>query len=286
MVKITECPRDAMQGIKEFIPTPDKVAYLNLLLKVGFDRLDFGSFVSPKAIPQLQDTAAVLSQLNLSDSSTKLLAIIANVRGAKEASAFSQISFLGFPFSVSETFQQRNTNTSIQQSLANVEEIITICKEFGKEPLIYLSMAFGNPYGDPWSPEIVTIYAELLVKKGVKHLMLADTIGVSTPESIQMLYQNLNKHFPHIDLGVHLHSTPQTMLAKIQAAYNSGCQRFDTAIGGYGGCPMASDKLTGNIATEVLLSFLQERNINSQVDQTALLKAQHYSSQIFHGRSN
>ena len=275
-----------MQGIKRFIPTELKARYLNELLQAGFDTLDFGSYVSPAAIPQMRDTAEVLRGLRTETSPTRLLAIVANERGALEAVKQEKITYLGFPLSVSETFQQRNTNTSIQQSLANVEEIITICKEFGKEPLIYLSMAFGNPYGDPWSPEIVAIYAELLVKKGVKHLMLADTIGVSTPESIQMLYQNLNKLFPHIDLGVHLHSTPQTMLAKIQAAYNSGCQRFDTAIGGYGGCPMASDKLTGNIATEVLLSFLQERNINSQVDQTALLKARHYSSQIFHGRSN
>lgn len=281
MIKITECPRDAMQGIKEFIPTSCKVTYLDLLLKAGFDRLDFGSFVSAKAIPQLKDTATVLSQLNLSNTSTQLLAIIANIRGAQEASAYAEITFLGFPFSISETFQQRNTNAGIQQSIVNIDHILTICSESGKEPLVYLSMAFGNPYGDPWSPEIVSSYANLLVKKGVKHLMLADTTGVSTPATIKMLYQNLTKDFPDIDLGVHLHSTPESMLEKIQAAYESGCRRFDTALGGYGGCPMASDKLTGNIATEALLSFLQTKNIDSKIDQEALQQAQYYSNQIF-----
>lgn len=285
MIKIIECPRDAMQGIKEFIPTETKIAYLNLLLKVGFDRLDFGSFVSAKAIPQLQDTAQVLSKLDLTNTNTNLLAIIANLRGAEIACTHAVVSYLGFPFSVSETFQYRNTNSSIQQSLQNVKEIINLCNEHGKQPLVYLSMAFGNPYKDRWSPEIVASYAETLVSMGIKHLMLADTIGVSTTATIKILFENLNRRFPMIDLGVHLHSTPESMLDKIKAAYDAGCQRFDGALGGYGGCPMAGDKLTGNIATEVLLSFLKDRGLSSKLNEEALRVAQNYSTQVFHSIS-
>lgn len=281
MIQITECPRDAMQGIKQFIPTDVKVKYLNLLLQVGFDRLDFGSFVSPKAIPQLQDTADVLKQLNLAETQTQLLAIIANVRGAQEACMHPQISFLGFPFSVSETFQQRNTNTTVKNSLTRVQEIIGLCKLHQKEPLIYLSMAFGNPYKDPWSVELVVSYADKLIAMGVKHLMLADTTGVSTPESIQLMYSALKASFPNIDLGIHLHSTPNAASEKIEAALASGCQRFDTAIGGYGGCPMASDKLTGNMATEILLASLNDKGINTKIKREAFIKAQEYSVKVF-----
>lgn len=281
MIKITECPRDAMQGIHHFIPTETKATYLNMLLQVGFDRLDFGSFVSPKAIPQLIDTSDVLRRLDLSQTSTKLLAIIANVRGAIAACAHREISFLGFPFSVSETFQLRNTNTGITDSLERVKEIVTLCKEHNKQPLVYLSMAFGNPYKDPWSPGIVAQYAEKLVQLGIKNLMLADTIGVSSPENIKKLYGALYTNFPTIDLGVHLHSTPATVTEKIAAAFDSGCKRFDTALGGYGGCPMASDKLTGNMATEALLGFLKERNSTPLINEEALFEAQRYSNKVF-----
>ncbi|QNL49127.1 hydroxymethylglutaryl-CoA lyase [Olivibacter sp. SDN3] len=278
MIEITECPRDAMQGIHHFIPTEIKATYLNLLLKVGFDRLDFGSFVSPKAIPQLIDTVDVLHRLDLSQTSTKLLAIIANVRGAIEACTHKEISFLGFPFSVSETFQLRNTNAGITDSLERVKEIISLCDKHNKQPLVYLSMAFGNPYNDPWSPEIVTEYTEQLVQMGIKNLMLADTTGVSTPENIKQLYDTLHASFPTIDLGMHLHSTPPTVVKKIEAAFNSGCKRFDTALGGYGGCPMASDKLTGNIATEALLSFLKDKGNFAAINEEALFQAQSYSN--------
>jgi len=281
MIKITECPRDAMQGIKKFIPTQVKAKYLNLLLKVGFDRLDFGSFVSPKAIPQLQDTAEVLSLLDLSQIETKLLAIIANVRGAAEACKHPEITFLGFPFSVSETFQLRNTNADITASIERVKEIVALCAQHNKLPLVYLSMAFGNPYGDRWSPEIVSHYTEILVNMGIQHLMLADTIGVSNPANIRLLYTSLKNSFPAIDLGVHLHSTPYSIQEKIAAALQSGCQRFDTALGGYGGCPMASDELTGNMATEALLAFLKEEKIQTLLHEDAFRRAQEYSNTVF-----
>lgn len=281
MIKITECPRDAMQGIKQFIPTEVKAKYLNLLLEVGFDRLDFGSFVSPQAIPQLQDTAAVLSSLDLSQSKTKLLAIIANVRGAADACKHAEISFLGFPFSVSETFQLRNTNANITTSIERVKEIVDLCARHNKLPLVYLSMAFGNPYGDVWNPEIVSHYAEILINMGIQNLMLADTIGVSNPENIRSLFSNLKSTFPEIDLGVHLHSTPQTVQEKIRAALESGCQRFDTALGGYGGCPMATDKLTGNMATEALLAYLRTAGLQMDLQEHALIRAQEYSTEVF-----
>lgn len=273
---MTECPRDAIQGMTQFIPTAIKIEYLNLLLKAGFDRLDFGSFVSPKAIPQLKDTAEVIPRLDLSSTNTQLLAIVANVRGALEACEFSEITFLGFPFSVSETFQQRNANASIEDSLIRVEEIIAICEEHNKKPLIYLSMAFGNPYGDEWTPEGVSYHAETLVTMGVKHLMLADTTGVSTPENITQLFTAFNRKFTNIDLGVHLHSQANTVQEKIKAAIDAGCKRFDTAIGGYGGCPMAADELTGNMATEALLTYLDSYMLPYSIDKLNLSKAQNY----------
>ncbi|HWV71699.1 MAG TPA: hypothetical protein VN040_08295 [Pseudosphingobacterium sp.] len=279
MIKITECPRDAMQGMKQFVPTPIKVKYLNLLLKVGFDRLDFGSFVSPKAIPQLRDTADIIPHLDLSNTNTQLLAIVANTRGAIEACQFPEITFLGFPFSVSETFQRRNTNADIETSLTRVKEIIELCKKHKKEPLVYLSMAFGNPYGDTWSPELVSYHAKSLVSMGIKHLMLADTTGVSTPHNVTQLYEKLNKDFPDLDLGVHLHSQANAVKEKIKAAVESGCKRFDTAIGGYGGCPMAEDELTGNMATETLLAYLNVYNLPHAVDQLMLNEATAYWNQ-------
>ena len=279
MIKITECPRDAMQGMKQFVPTSIKIKYLNLLLKVGYDRLDFGSFVSPKAIPQLRDTAEIISHLDLSNTNTQLLAIVANTRGAIAACQFPEITFLGSPFSVSETFQQRNTNADIETSLTRVREIITLCEKHKKKPLVYLSMAFGNPYGDKWSPELISYHAKSLVNMGIKHLMLADTTGVSTPHNISQLYEKLNEDFPDLDLGVHLHSQANTVKEKIKAAIESGCKRFDTAIGGYGGCPMAEDELTGNMATETLLAYLDAHAFPHTVDQLTFSEATAYWNQ-------
>lgn len=281
MVKLIECPRDAMQGLHEFIPTNMKADYLNLLLQVGFDTLDFGSFVSAKAIPQLRDTTAVLEKLDLSKSKTKLLAIIANIRGAEEAIVHPEISYLGYPLSVSETFQKRNTNSDIQQSLISVEKLINLCEKANKEPVIYLSMGFGNPYGDPWSPEIVENSVCKLAELGAGVLSLADTSGVSDPEKIRHLYTHLVSRFPNIEFGVHLHSTPATTYEKIEAAWESGCRRFDSALRGFGGCPMAEDKLTGNIATESLISFLTEQKEKLNLNMERWNEAITYSGKIF-----
>jgi len=281
MVKLIECPRDAMQGLHEFIPTNMKADYLNLLLQVGFDTLDFGSFVSAKAIPQLRDTTAVLEKLDLSKSKTKLLAIIANIRGAEEAIVHPEISYLGYPLSVSETFQKRNTNSDIQQSLISVEKLINLCEKANKEPVIYLSMGFGNPYGDPWSPEIVENSVCKLAELGAGVLSLADTSGVSDPEKIRHLYTHLVSRFPNIEFGVHLHSTPATTYEKIEAAWESGCRRFDSALRGFGGCPMAEDKLTGNIATESLISFLTEQKEKLNLNMERWNEAIAYSGKIF-----
>jgi len=266
--KLVECPRDAMQGLHDFVPTELKSKYLNLLLQVGFDTLDFGSFVSPKAIPQLADTAEVLSNLDLTNSSTKLLAIVANLRGVEDAVKHEQISYLGFPFSISETFQQRNTNSGISQSLNTVEEMLALCDKSDKTAVLYLSMGFGNPYGDEWSYEIVEKWADVLVSKGVKILSLADTVGISTPEKIKDILPKLISKFSNTEIGIHLHSTPAERFEKIEAAYNSGVKRIDSALKGFGGCPMAADDLTGNIATEDVISFLslkgQELNLNME----------------------
>lgn len=282
-VFITECPRDAMQGIVEFIPTEKKIAYLNLLLKVGFDRLDFGSFVSPKAIPQLRDTAEVLEGLE-DGSATELLAIIANVRGAQDAVTHERIRFLGFPFSVSETFQLRNTNSTREESLDRVKEIVAICAAKNKTPLIYLSMGFGNPYGDVWNEEIVATYAEALYQLGVRHLALADTVGNSSPDKIRQLYPYLTKEFSDVEWGLHLHSTAQESHDKIEAALAVGCRRFDTALRGFGGCPMAEDELVGNIATENLLSSMNTSAsgpFQHKLNRDALETAMDYSWQVF-----
>jgi hydroxymethylglutaryl-CoA lyase len=268
-MQLIECPRDAMQGIHDFIPTEKKVNYINSLLKVGFDTLDFGSFVSPKAIPQMRDTADVLKQLDLSNTSTKLLAIIANVRGAQDAAAFDEISYLGFPFSISETFQQRNTNSSISESLARVEEIQELCVKSNKQLVVYISMAFGNPYGDEWNSDIVIKWTKELSGLGIRIIALADTIGVSNPENISYLFSNIIPEFPQVQIGAHLHTTPAAWEEKVKAAYDNGCRRFDSAIRGYGGCPMASDDLVGNMATEKLLGWLDAQKINTGIDQQA-----------------
>lgn len=257
---LIECPRDAMQGMKEFIPTQKKIEYLRLLLNVGFDVLDCGSFVSAKAIPQMQDTPEVLKKLDLSDTKTELLVIVANRRGAEEAVAFEQVRYLGFPFSVSEEFQKRNTNSTREESLKRVEEIQHLCHKHNKKAVIYLSMAFGNPYGEPWNPEIVMEWGLKIKNLGVDNFRLADTIGCSTPENIQELFQLTAKELKDVLIGVHLHSTPHQTTEKINAAWESGCRVFDSALLGFGGCPMAKDELTGNISTEKLLDFLERQN--------------------------
>jgi hydroxymethylglutaryl-CoA lyase len=248
-----------MQGIKDFIPTEKKVQYIQSLLRVGFDTIDFGSFVSPKAIPQMADTAEVLSKLDLSKTESKLLAIIANTRGAKDAAQHAQIDYLGFPFSISENFQMRNTHKTIAESVVTLNEILEIADASYKKVVVYISMGFGNPYGDPWNVEIVGEWTEKLSKMGVKILSLSDTIGTSDPENIQYLFSNLIPKYPHIEFGAHLHTTPSTWFEKIDAAYNSGCRRFDGAIQGFGGCPMAKDELTGNMPTEKLLSYFTQK---------------------------
>lgn len=280
-VKLVECPRDAMQGIHDFIPTDIKAAYINLLLKVGFDTIDFGSFVSPKAIPQLRDTAEVLAKLDLGNTSSKLLAIVANLRGAETASTYKEISYLGFPFSISETFQQRNTNSSIAQSVDTVKQLLELCDKHNKTAVIYLSMGFGNPYGDEWNAKIVEQWADELVGHGARILALSDTTGVSSPEKIKAILPGLLKRYEDVEIGLHLHSTPNTRYEKIQAAYEIGCRRFDSALKGFGGCPMAADDLTGNMATEDLISYLQAKNEPLGLDMECWQKAVAYSSKVF-----
>jgi hydroxymethylglutaryl-CoA lyase len=280
-IRITECPRDAMQGLHDFVPTDIKAAYINLLLQVGFDTIDFGSFVSAKAIPQMQDTAAVLAKLDLGNTRSKLLAIVANLRGAEDAVKFEDITYLGFPFSISETFQQRNTNSGIEASFDTVKRIHELCRQHGKQLRIYLSMAFGNPYGDEWSAEIVEHWAEKMANEGIGTMMLSDTTGVSTPENIGYLYRHLSANFPETEFGVHLHSTPKSSIRKIKAAYVSGCTNFDSALKGYGGCPMAADDLTGNIATETLMGYLAEQRVELNFNMNKWAEAMEFSGKIF-----
>jgi len=278
-MKIIECPRDAMQGIKDFIPTNEKIDYINSLLKVGFDTLDFGSFVSPKAIPQLADTTEVLEGIDLSLSDTKLLAICANKRGAEEIIKFEEIDYIGYPFSVSETFQNRNTNKSIKNSFDLVLEMQELSLKNNKELVVYLSMAFGNPYGDQWHPDIVTNWAELMYEEEIGIISLADTIGIATPEIIDNLFNSVINNLPDCEIGAHFHTTPDSYFEKISTAYNSGCRRYDGALKGFGGCPMAKDDLTGNMPTEKIISFLNENNIEHNLNlnelDNALLKANH-----------
>lgn len=278
-IKLIECPRDAMQGIHDFIPTDKKVAYINQILKVGFDTVDFGSFVSPKAIPQMEDTAAVLSQLL--PSPTDLLAIVANTRGAQDACKHSRIKYLGYPFSISETFQIRNTNSSIADSLKKVKNIKHLCDENNKELVIYISMGFGNPYGDPWNTDICEYWVDAISNVGVKIINLSDTIGVATPESIQYLFSTLIPRFTDVEFGAHLHTKPGEWKEKILAAYESGCTRYDGAIKGYGGCPMAKDDLTGNMPMENLIYFFEDLGLIESLDVKAFLRAMGIATETF-----
>lgn len=280
-VKIIECPRDAMQGIKPFIPTKLKINYIQSLLRVGFDSIDFGSFVSPKAIPQMQDTAEVLAGLDLSATTSKLLAIIANTVGAEAAAQHKEIQYLGFPFSISENFQMRNTHKTIAQSLVTLQEILDIAHKADKEVVAYLSMGFGNPYGDPWNVEIVGEWTQRLADMGVKILSLSDTIGSSTPDVIDYLFRNLIPAFPAIEFGAHLHTTPEKWHEKVDAAYKAGCRRFDGAIQGFGGCPMAKDDLTGNMPTEKLLSYLTAAKADHGLNSLSFESAYNEASKVF-----
>ncbi|WP_026978721.1 hydroxymethylglutaryl-CoA lyase [Flavobacterium tegetincola] len=280
-IKIIECPRDAMQGIKSFIPTDEKVAYIQSLLRVGFDTIDFGSFVSPKAIPQMVDTAEVLAKLDLSQTQSKLLAIIANTKGAELASVHNEIQYLGYPFSISENFQMRNTHKTIAESLVTLDEILNIASKTNKEVVAYLSMGFGNPYGDPWNVEIVGDWTERLTKMGVKILSLSDTVGSSTPEVIEYLFSNLIPHYPQIEFGAHLHTTPDKWFEKVNAAYKGGCLRFDGAIQGFGGCPMAKDDLTGNMPTEKLLSYFTAEKVPTNASPMSFESCYNEATKLF-----
>ena len=280
-IKIIECPRDAMQGIKPFIPTQRKVDYIQSLLRVGFDTIDFGSFVSPKAIPQMVDTAEVLAQLDLSQTSSKLLAIIANTQGAELASVYKEIQYLGFPFSISENFQMRNTHKTIAESLVTLQEILNIADKSNKEVVTYISMGFGNPYGDPWNVEIVGEWTEKLANMGVKILSLSDTVGSSTPEVIDYLFSNLITKYPKIEFGAHLHTTPDKWHEKIDAAYKAGCRRYDGAIQGFCGCPMAKDDLTGNMPTEKMLSYFTQQKANTNTSPMSFESAYNVASRLF-----
>ena len=280
-IKIIECPRDAMQGIKPFIPTGKKVTYIQSLLRVGFDSIDFGSFVSPKAIPQMQDTAEVLAQLDLSKTRSKLLAIIANTQGATLASVHPEIQYLGFPFSISENFQMRNTHKTIAESLITLQEILEIADKGNKEVVTYLSMGFGNPYGDPWNVEIVGEWTRTLADMGVKILSLSDTVGSSTPDVISYLFSNLIPAYPQLEFGAHLHTTPDKWFEKIDSAYKAGCRRFDGAIQGFGGCPMATDKLTGNMPTEKLLSYFTAQKELTNMSPMSFESAYNEASMLF-----
>ncbi|MFT6867934.1 MAG: hydroxymethylglutaryl-CoA lyase [Cyclobacteriaceae bacterium] len=280
-MKIIECPRDAMQGMERFIPTALKVKYINSLLRVGFDTIDFGSFVSPKAIPQLADTAEVLDQLDLSSTSSKLLAIVANVRGAETAADFHEIQYVGYPLSLSETFQQRNTNRSIEDAFDNLSEIQEICQINDKILVVYLSMGFGNPYGDPYELDYVSDFVDRLDEMEVDVISLADTIGISKPEIITQLFTSLIPKFPHIEFGAHLHSHPDNSQEKLLAAFRSGCRRIDGAIRGFGGCPMAEDDLVGNIATETIIDALNQIDVKHNINLDAFNESLLISNDVF-----
>lgn len=281
-LKIIECPRDAMQGLEAFIPTEKKIEYLNALLKVGFHTLDCGSFVSPKAIPQMRDTVQVIPELDLSETETKLSVIVGNVRGAEAAADLDQINYIGYPFSVSETFQQRNTNAGIEESMERVEQILNVCDCTAKEMVVYISMAFGNPYEDIYHPAIVEHWVDRLSELGIQYISISDTIGVATPQLIEELYMVLYNDFPDMEFGSHFHTTPDTWEEKVLAAYENGCKRFDGAIKGFGGCPMAADKLTGNMPTEQLIRFFDSRGVDHGLDLDAFEEAMTLAGTIFH----
>jgi len=280
-IKLIECPRDAMQGWKNFIPTKTKIEYINQLLKVGFDTIDFGSFVSPKAIPQMADTKEVVDKLNLVDTKTKLLAIIANPRGAQDAAEFEKISYLGFPFSISPTFQRRNTNSTIEESMERVKEINNICSKNGKELVIYISMAFGNPYGDQYNEELVLEWIQKVVEEGINIISLADTVGLALPSQIAGLVKKVIHSFPQIETGVHLHSTNFNWKEKLDAALENGCLRFDGALKGIGGCPMAEDELVGNMNSELMIPYFKELGFLQNINEAELSKAEKMASKIF-----
>lgn len=280
-VKLVECPRDAMQGLHDFIPTETKVAYINQLLRVGFDTIDFGSFVNPKAIPQMRDTAEVLAKLDLSVGTTKLLAIVANQRGAEQACEFPEIQYLGYPFSISETFQIRNTNATIAESLERTKDIQDLCVRHGKELVLYISMGFGNPYGDPWNVDIVHKWIDQLAPLGIHIFSLSDTIGCSNPQNIAYLFGNLIPTYPGVEFGAHLHTQPHNWREKVQSAWESGCRRFDGAIKGYGGCPMAKDDLTGNMATENMIFYFDEVMADLNIDRSAFGKSMSMALEVF-----
>ncbi len=280
-VKLIECPRDAMQGWKTLIPAEKKAAYINLLLKAGFDTIDFGSFVSPKAIPQMADTREVISRLEIADSRSKLLAIIANRRGAEEAVVFDEISYLGFPFSVSATFQQRNTHSSIGESLGRVEEVQELCVKSGKQLVVYISMGFGNPYGDPYDEEIVFEWVNRLVAMDIGIISLADTVGLAQPEQVYSLTRYLVETLPGTEIGVHLHSTPQNWQEKLDAAVKAGCRRFDGALKGIGGCPMADDELLGNMDTELMIPYFETKHLLGKMDPEVLALAARMAAELF-----
>ena len=280
-VKIIECPRDAMQGVRDWIPTKEKAQFIQSLLNCGFDTIDFGSFVSPKAIPQMKDTSELLSLLDLSSTESQLLAIVANIRGAKDAAMYDQIDYLGYPFSISENFQMRNTHKTIAQSIETLKEILNLADSKNKKVVAYLSMGFGNPYGDPWSIDIVEEWTEKLSNMGIKILSLSDTVGSSTPEIITYLFSELITKYPSIEFGAHLHTTTTKWKEKVSAAYLAGCRRFDGAIQGFGGCPMAKDDLTGNMPTEKILSYFAAEKVNTNVNSISFENAYKEASKIF-----
>ncbi|MFI5218351.1 MAG: hydroxymethylglutaryl-CoA lyase [Bacteroidia bacterium] len=280
-VKIIECPRDAMQGIHNFIPTETKVKYINSLLKIGFDTIDFGSFVSPKAIPQLKDSNEVLSGLDLNETKTKLLAIIANIRGAEDAVNYNEITYLGFPFSISETFQKRNTNSTIEQSLSTVEAIQNLCQKNNKQLVIYISMAFGNPYGDKWNSDIAINWINKIAQMEIKIIALADTVGIASDEEVGKMFGNLIPSFSEIEFGAHLHCKADNWHKKVNAAWENGCRRFDAAIKGFGGCPMAEDELVGNLATENLIQYLEEKNVETGINKMRFNEALQSAGSVF-----
>lgn len=280
-ISLVECPRDAMQGWKHFIPTEQKIRYINSLLKVGFDTIDFGSFVSPKAIPQMADTKDVITKLEIQNSKTRLLAIVANTRGAEDAVQYDEISYLGFPFSISPTFQLRNTNSTMEESIIRVEEIQSLCVKHNKDLVVYLSMGFGNPYGDAYNEEILLKWADEMVQRDVKIISLADTVGVATAEQISFALNTLIPKYPDTAVGVHLHSTATNWKDKLEAAVNAGCKRFDGALKGIGGCPMAQDDLVGNMNTELMISYLEENNFISGLNKEALAESLQIASEIF-----
>ncbi|MGB7393447.1 MAG: hydroxymethylglutaryl-CoA lyase [Pricia sp.] len=281
VVKLIECPRDAMQGIKDFIPTSEKIKYIQSLLGCGFDTIDFGSFVSPKAIPQMMDTADVLAGLDLSKTKSKLLAIVANVHGAQDASQYDDIQYLGYPFSISENFQMRNTHKTISESVDILQEILDIANAANKQVVTYISMGFGNPYGDPWDVDVVGEWTQKLAAMGVGILSLSDTVGTSTPEDIDYLFSHLIPEFSEVEFGAHLHTTPTRWHEKVHAAYQAGCRRFDGAIQGFGGCPMAKDELTGNMPTEKMLSYFTSNKVDSGVNAMVFEAAHNKATDLF-----